>query len=188
MYLLIFNIYSSIFYPYSSFLFSFHFCDGMLGCFEKPVFHPKISPDFKALRAQTVFSVSELKRMFARFCLLSNEDGLVSKVNFLRQPELAFLPLAELLFDDEAILDPSSHHSREEGLLDGSFEADDEFRGADESETLINFDGFVRIFNALSPKAPLQAKYKCAIFSPSILYFLAYSFLYFSVPRCTSRL
>lgn len=108
----------------------------MLNCLRKAIPQKNVpTPDFKAIKKSTVFSTTELHNLFDRFCLLSNSEGVMEKIQFLQQPELAFVPLASAIFEIE---------KKSENTVQG-----------------ISFNEFVAIANILSPKTGLEAKYKC---------------------------
>ena len=117
-----------------------------LACGKKFDRHPHVStPNFKDLRKETVFTVSELKKLFNRFLELCSEDGLVTKTDFMMQPEISFLPLTSVVFDYETIQSPD---------LLPSLTLERRSPG-------IDFTTFVKIVNLLSPKLDLHLKYKC---------------------------
>ncbi len=113
-------------------------------------------PDFKELNKTSAFTVSELKRLFTRFCSLSNDFGLVESVEFLRQPELTFTPIASLMLLDEVqrVENLESNSSLGIGELDATVCEDDVF-------VEIDFVSFVRVLSLLSPRTPLEVKYRC---------------------------
>jgi Ca2+-binding EF-hand superfamily protein len=111
----------------------------MLGCGAKVSTHPRVqTPDFRKLKSLTIFSKSELQRFFARYVSLCNENGVVELSDFVMQPELTFFPLASMLFQYEA-----------------------KKLNLDPLQSVINFEGFIKMLHVVSPKYPLEEKYKC---------------------------
>ena len=65
--------------------------------------HPAISPNFENLEASSVFTIKELKRLFARYVELCDPiNGDMSIAHFMHQPELVHCPFARLCFDHES--------------------------------------------------------------------------------------
>mmetsp|Transcript_13540 Transcript_13540/g.20331 ORF Transcript_13540/g.20331 Transcript_13540/m.20331 type:complete len:253 (+) Transcript_13540:92-850(+) len=79
--------------------------EGLLNSFlsqkqKKPDAVPE--PDMSALAAITNFSKRELKRLFARYCMICNKQtGLIEKIPFIQQPELVYCPIGHIAFDME---------------------------------------------------------------------------------------
>ena len=71
--------------------------------FGKEPTHPAISPNYEKLEASSVFTIKELKRLFARYVELCDAiDGELSIAHFLHQPELVHCPFAKLCFEHES--------------------------------------------------------------------------------------
>jgi hypothetical protein len=121
----------------------------MLGCAAKVTTHPMVqTPNYKALKTGTVFTASELQRFFSRYISICNDQGLLEHLEFVQQPELTFFPLATMLFMFEV-----------RRVSNSTYLASDEDDNPDDHT--INFEGFVRILNVVSPKLSIDNKYKC---------------------------
>jgi hypothetical protein len=93
--------------------------------------------DFGGLSKITNFSRRELKSLHNRFLsLCAPRTHLVSRTDFLQQPELVFCPLIARAYDIEA---------------------------AEAGEVGITFETFVRILSPFSPKASNEEKKHCKI-------------------------
>jgi Ca2+-binding EF-hand superfamily protein len=98
------------------------------------------TPDYASLAKQTHFSIKELKFIFARFERCCDENnGMLSEVDFLRLPELAFSPLVRLIYDYEA--------ERRRNRQDNSV------RETLVTSTSVEFDTFVFFLNIFSCKS-----------------------------------
>ena len=122
-------------------------------CTQKAPKHPFVStPDFKTLKKQTIFSMSELKKLFSRYVSLCNEAGQLEASEFLLQPELSFTPLASLMFyyESDVTTFPMTWINNTNNMTIGC-------------EATINFEKFVNIVNILSPKTDVKKKYECKL-------------------------
>lgn len=92
------------------------------------------TPDYNALLNDTNFTKKELKGIFSRFQGIAGQDtGTLNKKDFLAIPEVAFCPIAELVFEKETV-------ARNKDNLD--------------------FDEFISIMSVFSASAPPQEKLK----------------------------
>ena len=71
--------------------------------FGKDPMHPNVTPQWDVLEASSVFSLKELKRLFARYVELCDPiTGDMGMMHFLHMPEIVSCPFARTAFEHEA--------------------------------------------------------------------------------------
>ena len=92
-------------------------------------------PDYNELIRQTVFSSEELQKLFLRFSMIAEDDGLVTMTTFCSQPEIFNCRLIKIAF--ESVCPPN-------GAIKG-----------------IEFDEFVFILSKFSTRTSKEEKTTC---------------------------
>lgn len=107
-------------------------------------------PNTKKLSKITHFTNGEIKRLFERFCIICDANGLLSKIKYLQQPEVLTCQIMPMAFDYQ--LKMYNISKTKESANDTN------------NATGLSFDHFVILLSQFSQKALISEKAMCKRF------------------------